>query len=91
VKVSLRPSEANAFFVITITENKRRDDYRVEPIPSDFGRAFSVEKLGSQAQAEPYHVNLADQGHTCCCLGFNRYGYCRHVSALIALCDAGKL
>ncbi len=89
IGVAVRPSEVNPFFVVRVTEGKKLDHYAVTPIPSDWGTAYAVEKLG--AEQEPYHVNLAGADSVCDCKGFTRHGHCRHVEGLAALTKAGRL
>jgi SWIM zinc finger len=79
------------------------DTYLLQPIPADFGRAFSVTKtirwvlldgaatLDHDARRESYHVNLNGRESTCECKGFLRHGHCRHLEALTTLADHGRL
>jgi hypothetical protein len=90
VKRLLCPSAENPFTVIRITEEgKPAEDYNVEPIGSDFGRAFAVTKLGSEQP--PYHVLLEREGGTCECKGYLRWHHCRHLESLTALINNEKL
>ncbi len=89
INVAVRPSDVNPFFVVKVVEGKKLDHYAVTPIPSDWGTAFTVEKLG--AEQEPYHVCLAGADSTCDCKGHLRHGHCRHVEGLTALANAGRL
>lgn len=79
--------------LMTITEGARKDEYDVLSIGSDFGTAFEVTKHGG----ETYHVCLNWDGagnSTCDCKGHMQWGHktvCRHVAALTALKNAGKL
>jgi hypothetical protein len=81
VRLMLAPHERSSG-VIRLTVGKASADYFVRKIGSDFGDGFEVEKIGGE---EAYQVNLSDEGHICTCKGHLRYGYCRHVSALVAL------
>ncbi len=90
VGVAVTPSAVNPYHVIRVTEGKQLDHYAVTPIPSDWGTAFEVVKLGAE-QEEPYHVNLAGADSTCDCKGHLRWGHCRHAEALAALKAAGRL
>lgn len=66
--------------------------YRVLPVSSDFGEAFSVEKPEWERDSERYDVLLDENvGDSCSCKGFTYHGYCRHVDGLHALRTAGKL
>jgi len=91
IGVAVKPSDANPFYVVRIVEGKKLDHYAVTPIPSDYGTAFSVGKMG--AEQEPYHVNLGDSDNpaSCECQGFARWHHCRHVEGLAALASAGRL
>jgi hypothetical protein len=90
VGISVRPSEVNPFFVLRIAEGKQLDYYTAKPIPSDWGTAFEMTKLGS-GQEVPYHVCLAGADSVCDCKGHLRHGHCRHVEGLNALKNAGRL
>lgn len=81
--------------VVRITEEGKPDDhYHVKGIPSDFGKGFTLEKMqeGNPLTCEPaYSVNIDGEASTCECKGFLRWHHCRHVEALTALLEAGKL
>ena len=81
--------------VVRITEEGKPDDhYHLAEIPSDFGRGFSLEKMtdGNPLTCEtPYAVCIDGTRSTCECKGFLRWRHCRHVEALTALLEAGKL
>ena len=61
-----------------------RTYYTFVEIPCEVGgRGFAVHKLG---MGTLYHVRIGTVEDTSCeCLGFLRYGYCRHVLGLRAL------
>ncbi len=64
--------------------------YVIRGVPSDFGDAFALQREDS---GESYLVELADEGCRCNCAD-SRYrnpGACKHVKAMRALRDAGKL
>jgi hypothetical protein len=46
INVAVRPSEVNPFYTVKVVEGGKTDFYRVTPIPSDWGTAYEVEKLG---------------------------------------------
>jgi hypothetical protein len=78
-----RPSGA-----IRITAGKLTVDYHVRELPAVGGRGFELEKIDRDAPAESrdrYHVFLSDEGHTCTCLGYERWGHCKHTEGLAAL------
>jgi hypothetical protein len=83
------PAESRGSIVMQI--GKERSVYTIEEVVADFGRGFRVLKQWSE---EPYYTNLhGGQYNTCLCscLGHLRYGYCRHVEALLALEKNGQL
>jgi hypothetical protein len=86
----LTPSADNPAAIIAITVGKKQDVYMVKGIPSDWGNAFELTKL---QQPEPvlYHCNLDRQGQICTSIGFERYGYCKHVASLCELLERGAL
>jgi hypothetical protein len=58
------------------------------PVHNDFrGRAWQL----SKDDGEVYSVLLCDQGHTCECRGHYRHQRCKHVEALLALVDNGRI
>jgi hypothetical protein len=85
VKVLANPPVGKG--TLKIVEGKRVDVYYFRCLPSDFGRAFEMSKVGGDA----YCVNLDGQTSTCECRGFLRWGHCRHGEVLVALIAAGKL
>jgi hypothetical protein len=64
-------------------------DYNLAGIPSDYGRAFRLVKI--LGPHDRYDVLLHGEHSTCECRGFLRWHHCKHVSALQALVNAGKL
>jgi hypothetical protein len=83
--------------VFQITEAGVSTDYLFTPIEADYnGFGFRVEKLGTEPSEGPYTVCLdAERGlegqHSCACRGFLRWGWCKHVGALLALHQGGEL
>jgi hypothetical protein len=61
-----------------IDERKRETVYVCEEFESDFGRGYRLLK----ADGEVYNVNVgASVRETwCSCIGFERYGLCKHVT-----------
>ncbi len=88
-------SAINGCFALELTSGKDRCGYWVEPMPSDFGRAFKLRKFdttpGTDEEAQSYDVCLDGIGSDCSCKGFLRHGHCKHVEGLLALAAAGKL
>jgi hypothetical protein len=68
------------------------DEYLIDRIPSDFGTAFHVEKRDyNPGEERSYDVLLNGDASLCSCRGFTRWGHCRHIESLAALCVAGRL
>jgi hypothetical protein len=65
------------------------DLYWLRCIPVAWGgRGFSLEKADG---TDTYCVLLDGARSTCECLGFLRWGHCKHVEALAALVEGGAL
>ncbi len=78
--------------VLVITVGKQTFPYFIDPIASDYGRAFCLSKFDGTS----YAVNLgdADNHPSCECPGHLRWGHrtvCKHLASLRALLAAGKL
>jgi hypothetical protein len=68
------------------------DHYFVSALPADYGRGFLVEKIGPAGQVvETYHVNVNGRQSLCECKGWLRWQRCKHLEALTALIEHGKL
>jgi hypothetical protein len=76
--------------VVKITVGKESQDYFVSRIPSDWGTAFVLEKVGD-AEATAYSVNVNADAPLCDCKGFCRWQRCKHAEGLAALVRHGKL
>jgi hypothetical protein len=82
--------------IVTITAGRLATDYYLTPLPSDFGRAFRLEKFSTQG-VETYHVLLNGGHSTCECKGFLKHGMCKdgrgckHIASLTALKERGKV
>ena len=80
--------------LVRITENGKATLYSVSRIASDFGDGYAMSKIVDGRLTEPYHVNLADQGHACDCKGALAHGHktlCKHVAGIIALLNRGLI
>jgi hypothetical protein len=64
--------------------------YTFREIPCEIGgRGFAVHRLG---RGTLYHVRVGDpEGDSCECLGFLRWGRCKHTAGLAALAREGAL
>jgi hypothetical protein len=69
---------------------KASTDYFLSRIPSDFGTAFCLEKVGD-AEGAAYHICLSADRNLCDCQGHARWQHCKHADGLAALVAAGKL
>ena len=89
-RLCIRP-EGKAPGIVRLTAGNEGADYFLTIIPADFGRGFTVEKVGLHANEPPYHVNIDGDNRTCDCKGFLRHGHCKHTDGLAALIAAGRL
>lgn len=76
--------------VFCVTLGNQATYYTVRELPCEIGgRGFVVHKLGL---GNVYHVRVGQPIDSSCeCLGYLCHGYCRHLSALRALIEAGKV
>jgi hypothetical protein len=67
--------------------------YRVTVLPCAFGKAaFHLLKADKgDGPGEEYDVLLDGQFSRCECKGFLRWNHCKHLEALTALCQCGKI
>src|SRR5262245_41818264 len=72
------PTPDRPFGVLELTLGRESHGYFVQPIPSDFGRAFEVTKLTKEEANPVYHVLLDGRRSSCDCQGFQRWGHCKH-------------
>ncbi len=92
VKVLIAPSKGQPDAMVRITQDDLPAHYWVSAVSSDYGRAFRVEKPGTEG-TDVYDVMLASASRhddSCTCPGNTWGGYCRHLDALRAL-DAADL
>lgn len=76
-----------------LEDGKPIGDYWFHAIPSDFGIAYRLDKDGvSPSEDSGYNVCVENEqdGH-CHCLGFERWGPCKHLFAVKDLLDKGAL
>ena len=88
IRLAVRPNDEGKNGLVVITVGTQAVDYFLCRVPSDWGQAFSVEKIGGK---ELYHVHLDGDKRTCDCKGHARWGHCKHADGLAALAQAGKL
>jgi hypothetical protein len=89
VRLCVQPEGASPG-VIRLTVNGEAQDYFLTAIPADFGRGFTVEKVGLDA-AGKYAVNIDGEKKTCDCKAHLRHGHCKHADGLAALIARGLL
>lgn len=92
--VVIRPSAGQPLALVRITQGKEVKHYWVEAVPSDWGRAFKVQRPGHEdGRCTTYNVCLEENGQadSCDCPGNTFGGKCRHVSALRVLDSLGQL
>src|SRR5436190_24286806 len=80
--------------MLDIREDGNLTCFWLYPAVSDYGTAFRLEKYEHQRRGDDdaaYNVLLNGEQSSCECRGFLRWGDCRHVEALSALRNAGKL
>jgi hypothetical protein len=65
--------------------------YLTAKLPSDYGLSLALVKVTDGADRPTYHVLLNADAPSCDCKGFERWGRCKHLSALLALQAEGKL
>lgn len=81
----VRPPSRGGVGVFSIAEGTRRPQFYVlVEVPCQIGgRGFAVHRLG---MGTLYHVRVGrPDDNSCECLGFLRWGRCKHVSGLKAL------
>jgi hypothetical protein len=96
LRLAQHPDTHNGLGILDITEDGKLTCFWLKRIPHEFGeKAFRLEKFEVHQRGDgddAYDVLLDREGSTCCCKGFLRWGTeCRHIGALKALCDAGRL
>ena len=82
--------------VLYLTIDGTEHGYYVDPLKSDWGRAWTLSKFRTQVKAgEPdaYDVVIDPEGgnHSCECKGWLHRRHCKHVQALLALHARGKI
>ena len=94
VAVVIAPSPGQPDLYVRITQDGDPVHYWVSARPSDWGRAFKVERPGHEhGHHVGYDCCLEENGQadSCTCPGNTYGGFCKHVDALRALDQAGLL
>jgi hypothetical protein len=69
--------------------------YHVEPVASDYGRAFKLTKFTADEGGDPeereYAVNVDGRHTSCSCKGHAYRDACKHADALALLVAQGRL
>jgi hypothetical protein len=77
--------------LVRITQDDKPAHYWVEPLLSDWGLAYRLEKAGEEGD-DVYDVLLEnEQDGSCTCPAGVYHGFCKHQDALRALLAEGKL
>jgi hypothetical protein len=86
----VRPPDDQGVGVFRITVGNKSQFYAVREIRCEIGgRGFAVHRLG---MGTLYHVRVGKPGDCECeCLGWLRWGKCKHVAGLLALARRGLL
>ena len=86
----VRPPDENGVGVFRIADGKKTQFYAVREIRCEIGgRGFAVHRLG---MGTLYHVRVGRPVDCECeCLGWLRWGKCKHVAGLLALVKRGVL
>jgi hypothetical protein len=86
-----QPSKTSRCKAASVEKPHYVERYWLSAVPSDFGQAFYLEKIGPEAEESRHHVCLETDRRTCECKGFTRWGHCKYTDGLAALQAAGKL
>lgn len=86
----MRPLSIDGVGVFFIQAGRSAVFYTFYEIPCMIGgRGFAVHRMGLGTL---YHVRVGrPEDCSCECMGFLRYGYCRHILGLLALWRHGKI
>ena len=94
VKVIITAIPEQPLTLVRITQDDKPAHYWVEPLLSDWGLAYRLEKAGEEVQdgeEDAYSVLLEEDGSSCTCPAGVYHGFCKHQDALRALLAEGKL
>src|SRR5262245_25657809 len=86
----VRSPNEDGIGVFCIAAGNKTQFYTFKAIPCEIGgRGFAVHRLG---QGNLYHVRVNEpEDSSCECMGFLRWGRCKHVAGLTALIRSGHL
>ena len=85
------PTADQPFGLLELSTNRERCCYFIEPVASDTGLAFTLEKLVKADRAPRYRVVLDGRRSSCDCPGCCQRGTCKHLIALRLLHQRGQL
>jgi hypothetical protein len=85
-----RPPGRDGAGIFCVGAGEKAVFYTFWEVPCDIGgRGFAVHRLGL---GPLYHVRVASSSDCSCeCLGFLRHGRCKHLKALLALVENGRV
>ncbi len=86
----VRDPAVNGVGIMCLTDRKGESFYAFHEIPCEIGgRGFCVHRIGME---QLYHVRIHGAVEsTCECMGYLSHGRCRHIFALQALLQEGRL
>src|SRR5262245_42455607 len=95
VKLLIRPSAGQPSRLVRITQGDEAAHYWLDFLPSDFGVAFRMMRVGHEATGlegrDDYDVLIDGPASSCSCPGGIYRCACRHLDAVKALIHAGQL
>ncbi len=87
VAVLISPSEGQPDRLLRITQDGEPAHYWLAYLPSDFGRAFRLERVAHEATdkegRDAYDVLLDGAADSCTCPGHVYGNYCKHVDGML--------
>jgi hypothetical protein len=86
----VREPDGRGVGIFCITDTQKTQFYTFREIPCEIGgRGFAIHRLG---QGALYHVRVGKpEDRSCECMGFLRWGHCKHTAGLAALIRQGKV
>jgi hypothetical protein len=94
-RASLSPRGESGRYILTLAQGTAVTMYWLEPLASEFGAAYRLIKWDDESVTYDVNLCLGDLAHSSCeCLSHLRWGHrrpCKHVAALSALINAGRI